>query len=274
AARSCATSTVMGVWAHYDDDLIFSNPGLQAAITAGDCVRTLFVTASDAGRGSDYYHSRELGILRAYNLMRGSTTTWTTESMTLLSGAHLTMFTPQDDPRLSIATLRLPDGGIHAKGFTSTGNVGIPSLLQGTISSIAPVDGGPALTADSIRQSIAELASAWGASDVDTLIPTASALANGDHPDHGAAGTFTRQALLASGYPVDHIHYFVGYPSKGLPANVSGDTLTRKVDIYRTYAREDVEIACADNTACLARRSFGDWLQRSYAKTDAELAIP
>ncbi|MBU4465331.1 MAG: hypothetical protein KKH75_05745, partial [Actinobacteria bacterium] len=31
AARSCATSTVMGVWAHYDDDLIFSNPGLQAA---------------------------------------------------------------------------------------------------------------------------------------------------------------------------------------------------------------------------------------------------
>jgi len=82
-----------------------------------------------------------------------------------------------------------------------------------------------------------------------------------------------RAAAQSVGYPTDAIRYFVGYPSQNLPVNVDGDILSRKVDTYRVYAKEDPVIACADNAACLARKGFGAWLQRSYPKTDAELGI-
>ena len=39
----------MQIVAHEDDDLLFMNPDLEHAIDAGSCVRTIYVTAGDAG---------------------------------------------------------------------------------------------------------------------------------------------------------------------------------------------------------------------------------
>jgi len=69
------------------------------------------------------------------------------------------------------------------------------------------------------------------------------------------------------------IRYYVGYPSIDLPANLSGDQLNSKVDTYRIYAKEDSVIRCADRTACLGTKKFGQWLQRSYPKAEGELQL-
>ncbi|MDY0829441.1 PIG-L family deacetylase [Microbacterium sp. BG28] len=272
-ALGCDTTSVMSVWAHQDDDLIFANPSLQEAVSNGECVRTLYLTAGDAGKGTNYSRSRELGILRAYNTMRGAQAFWDETSITMLSGAHVTLFSRQGDPKLSVAFLRLPDGGLDAGGFTATGHSSIPQLESGAIPALAPIDGAPALSAAVLQQTVAEAITAWAPTRLFTHIPATSPLTQGDHPDHGATGAIVRAAAQSVGYPMDAIRYFVGYPSQNLPANLSGDLLNRKVDTYRIYAKEDPVIACADNTACLARKGFGAWLQRSYPKTDAELGI-
>lgn len=272
-AQPCDTTTLMSVWAHQDDDLIFANPTIQDAMNSGECVRTFYLTAGDAGKGPGYSRSRELGILRSYNVMRGGKAFWDESSITMNSGAHVTVFARQGDPRISVAFLRLPDGGLDASGFAATGRSSIPQLLAGQIGSISPIDGGPALTAPALQQTVNEAIGAWAPGRLLTHVPAASPLSQGDHPDHGATGSLVRAAVQALGYPVDAVRYYVGYPSQNLPANVSGDMLARKIDAYRIYAKEDPVIACVDNAACLARKGFGAWLQRSYAKTDGELGI-
>ena len=70
------------------------------------------------------------------------------------------------------------------------------------------------------------------------------------------------------------LRYFVGYPSENLPRNVEGADLDAKVETYRVYTQQDDVIRCADRAACLGTRKFGEWLQRSYPKTEAELQMP
>ncbi len=156
ADTPCATAVTMSVWAHYDDDLIFANPTLQDAIAAGNCTRSVFLTASDAGRGTGYSKSRELGILRAYNTMRGQEGFWSEKGVTLLSGAVLSQWSPDDDPDITVTFLRMPDGNMNGAGFPSTGHASLPQLLSGSIGSLAPIDGSPPLSSEALIASLAE----------------------------------------------------------------------------------------------------------------------
>ena len=64
--------SVLSIWAHYDDDLIFGNPAIDAAIGRGEPVTSVFLTGSDAGRGMQYAADREHGLRLAYEHMRGA----------------------------------------------------------------------------------------------------------------------------------------------------------------------------------------------------------
>jgi LmbE family N-acetylglucosaminyl deacetylase len=273
ADTPCATPVTMSIWAHYDDDLIFLNPQLQGAFDAGDCVRTVFLTGSDAGRGRGYASGRELGILRAYNIMRGQQGLWSEKPVTLLSGAELSQWSPDGDPDITVSFLRLADGNLSGGGFPATGNVALPQLLAGSIPSMTPIQGdGPALSSEAVVSTLAELITAYHASRLFTHVPgNAVGYTAGDHPDHQATGAFARAAWQRAGFPVDHVGYAVGYPSMELPVNVSGDVLTRKLGPYRVYAAQDSVVACATDAACLAKPKFGAWLQRNYVLSDGEL---
>ncbi len=275
AAQGCdgGAATTLTVWAHPDDDIIFANPTISDAIAAGQCVRSVFVTAGDAGRGMTYVKSRELGILRAYNNMRGSGEFWNNDDVTLNTGVHISRFTPKDSGRISVLFVRLPDGNITGAGFPATGNATISKLIDGAIPSMAPVDGGPAVTAAQLTASVTELAEAFQPAQTLTHIPRGSAFAPGDHPDHSAVGTIVRGSVGAVPAAAPGIRYYVGYPSIDLPANLGGAQLDAKVDTYRIYAKEDSVIRCADRAACLSTKKFGQWLQRSYPKTEAELQM-
>jgi LmbE family N-acetylglucosaminyl deacetylase len=262
----------MSVWAHYDDDLIFANPALQDAFAAGDCIRTVFLTGSDAGRGWGYSQGRELGILRAYNAMRGQEGLWSEKPVTLLAGAELHQWSPDGDPDITVAFLRLPDGNMNGEGFAATGNVSLSKLLNGAIPALSPISGDAAISSETLTASLAELLQAYHATRLMTHVPsTAAEWTAGDHPDHAAVGTYVRAAWQRIGYPVGQVVYAIGYPSSSLPANVVGDMLSRKLAPYRAYAAQDSVVTCATDAACLAKPKFGQWLQRSYFKWDAEL---
>lgn len=272
AAQGCpGSTTVMTVWAHPDDDIIFANPTISDAIAAGQCVRTVFVTAGDAGKGGGYVDARELGILRAYNHMRGTDGLWDATELTLNTGMHARRLTPQNDQRVSVIFLRLPDGNITGAGFDATGHATLSKLYDGGISSFAPIDGGPAVTRDQLLASVREIGTALAPAVTLTHIPRGSAFARGDHPDHSVVGSIVRDALSADATVGPGIRYFVGYPSLDLPRNLDGAVLDAKVDTYRIYTQQDEVIRCADRSACLKTRKFGEWLQRSYPKTEAEL---
>lgn len=272
ADTPCATATTMSVWAHYDDDLLFMNPTLADAIAGGDCVRTVFLTGADAGKGDAYAKGRELGILRAYNTMRGQQGLWQENKVTLLSGMVAHQWSPEGNPNITITFLRLPDGNLTANGFAATGMVSLPMLLDGKISSLAPIDGGTPVSLDELIGSVGELIGAYHANHLYTHVPReAPDWSTGDHPDHSATGTITRAAWEGVGYPADQVNYAIGYPTIDLGPNVSGDVLTRKVEAFRVYASQDSVVACATQAACLAKGKFGQWLQRHYLKTEKEL---
>ncbi|SDO47206.1 GlcNAc-PI de-N-acetylase [Microbacterium sp. ru370.1] len=274
AAQACdGASTILSFWAHPDDDIIFANPTISDAIAAGQCVRTVFVTAGDAGKGMGYVQARELGILRAYNAMRGQEGLWHADDITLASGLHLRRLSPDGDARISVVYVRLPDGNITDGGFAATGFATLSKLFDGSITSLAPVDGGPAVTREQLVASLRELAGAVTPSSTLTHIPRGSAFAPGDHPDHSVVGALVREALWPDAAVAPGIRYFLGYPSENLPRNLDGAVLDRKVDTYRIYTQQDKVIRCADRANCLKTRKFGEWLQRSYPKTEAELQL-
>lgn len=273
AAQGCQGETVLGIWAHPDDDIIFGNPTISDALAAGGCVRTVFVTAGDAGKGMGYVEARELGILRAYNDMRGSDGLWDAADLVLETGVHVRRLTPQGDPRVSVLFLRLPDGNITGAGFAATGFATVSRLIDGEIPTLAPVTGGADVSRDRLLLSVRELATGFAPGRVLTHIPRGSAFAPGDHPDHSAVGSVVREALTSDPAVGPGIRYLVGYPSKDLPRNVDGGILDAKVETYRIYSQQDEVIRCADRVACLATRNFGEWLRRSYPKTESELQM-
>lgn len=265
--------TTVAVWAHADDDIIFANPHLADVIASGGTLRTVFITAGDAGRGIAYAQQREAGIRAAYDRMRGSASPWDTREITLLSGARVTRFVPVDDARLSITVLRLPDGNLSAKGFPSTGDAGLTQLINGTVPALRPIDDGPTLDAGRLADTVAELIHAGAPDHVTTNIPHESVFARGDHPDHSCVGSMVRAIAPEVGVPAEAVTYFVGYPSQHQPVNLEGDVLAAKVDVYQTYASKDPVVTCETPSACLSQPGFGEWLRRSYAKTESELQL-
>ncbi len=272
AAQVCeGAPTLLSFWAHPDDDIIFANPTISDAIAAGECVRTVFVTAGDAGKSMEYVQARELGILRAYNSMRGQEGLWHADEITLDTGLHIRRLSPDGDARISVTYIRLPDGNISDGGFAATGFATLSKLLDGSLASLAPMDGGPAIDRDHLVASLREVADAVHPSRTLTHIPRGSAFAPGDHPDHSAVGSLVREALSSDAAVAPGIRYFVGYPSENLPRNLDGAVLDAKVDTYRVYTQQDKVIRCADRESCLKTRKFGEWLRRSYPKTEADL---
>ena len=142
-----AQGATLTIVAHEDDDLLFISPDVLHAIQAGSLVRTVFLTAGDDGMPASYWMTREEGPLAAYALMAGAANSWT-QSDAGVSGHPIPLYTLAGNPNISLAYLRLPDGNLSGSGFPSTGNVSLQQLWQGTITSIAAIDGSSDLHAD------------------------------------------------------------------------------------------------------------------------------
>lgn len=270
----CSTPATVSVWAHYDDDLIFGSPTIPHAIAAGQCIRTLFLTGSDAGKGEHYAMERERGIRAAYDVMRGAATEWFDTVVTLRSGVTVTSTSPVDNPNIALLLVRLPDGGLGAGGFDATGHQALPQLLSGDASALTTTDTGQSITLPALQETIAEVVHAFAPQSVLAHLPGSDPRSPGDHPDHAATGTLV--SGLVDGGVIDGsvVQYAIGYPSERNAVNLGGDELQVKLDAFAAYAAHDSVLGCSTAQTCLNVHRFGAWLQRQYLVPDAEVPAP
>jgi LmbE family N-acetylglucosaminyl deacetylase len=263
----------MSVWAHYDDDLLFLGTPIQDAMASGQCVRTVFLTAGDAGRGAGYSAGREQGIMKAYDTMRGASGPWVRSELAAGGAAPVPVWQPSDDPRLSLVFLALPDGNLTGLGFPGTGEVSLAKLAAGKIPGIADLAGTRQYTWDQLRDQVAALIADGAPTVLYTHMPgSAQEWARGDHADHAVTGVLVREAWQQAGLDRAAVHYAVGYQTAERAPNVSGEELAQKIAAFRAYASDDaVTAGCRDDASCLALPRFGAWLQRQYLLTDPEL---
>jgi LmbE family N-acetylglucosaminyl deacetylase len=266
--------TTMSVWAHYDDDLLFLGTALADAVRAEQRICTVYLTGGDAGRGAAYEAGRERGIMAAYDQLRGADATWSSTPVVLASGAHVDVWTPDDDARITLVFFRLPDGNLTGLGFPSTGGVSLAELADGRIRDLGDLGGRYRIGWQGLIASVQELVADFQPTSFVTHVPgTARRLSQGDHPDHASTGTLAREAWHRAQIAGGTISFAVGYPDTRYPANVTGDALARKIDVFRAYAHDDaVTAACRDEKSCLALPRFGGWLQRQYLRSEADLA--
>lgn len=269
----CESDTLMSIWAHYDDDLIFRYQEIAEAIQAGQCVRSVFVTGGDAGRGREYSWNREQGIRDAYDVMRGSRSPWVQYDVPLESGMTVDAWRPSDDARLTLVFLRLPDGNMDGHGFGNTHDVSLAELAAGQIGSIRTLDGA-VVTWDEVTAALADLIRTFAPDRFSTHVPgDAEGWARGDHADHAATGILARRAWQSAGLDPSQVTYAVGYQSAEYPVNVAGSVLDAKLAVFLAYSAHDAVPPCRDAASCLVSATFGAWLQREYVRREADLSF-
>lgn len=271
---ACPAGTLLTVWAHYDDDLIFGSPTIPQALEAGQCVRNFYLTGSDAGKGLDYAFGREDGLRDSYNVLLGAPLEWEQRTVTLANGLVLAMSRPIGDPRVTLFFLRLPDGGLGAEGFAATGWESLPRLLAGAIGEMHMIDTGTAVSLDGISSTLVELYDAYLPETVLAHLPGSAEGTSGDHPDHQVTGDIVMGATDAGRLDPVRVIYAQGYPSEWREQNLEGDLLQRKLDAFAAYATHDPVIKCSTADSCLNVKRFGAWLVRQYLVPHTELVRP
>ncbi|MGZ6295092.1 MAG: PIG-L family deacetylase, partial [Candidatus Limnocylindrales bacterium] len=259
AASGCPQGSTMNVVAHEDDDLLFLSPDLLHDVQGGLCVRTVFVTAGDAGNDADYWMSREAGSEAAYAEMAGVADIWTANDAGV-AGHPMPLLTLNGLPRISLVFMRLPDGNLNGSGFGAYGNQSLQKLWLGQIGSVAAVDGSSGYSKNGLTGVLAQLMDDYQPDTIRTQDEVGE-FGDGDHSDHHATAYFA----LAAHQQLTFAHQFISYAdyeTSGRTQNVFGADLTEKQDAYFTYARFDNAV-CGSLDSC-SSSDYGAWLGRQY----------
>lgn len=267
--------------AHEDDDLLFMNPDVPESIRSGHTVRTVYLTAGDAGATSAYWRDgREVGIREAYAAMAGAPNTWAFQTDTL-NGKPIARFTLAANPRVSVMFLRLPDGG-DGSGFPSPagdtdcnrpGNRSLFKLWNDTLGTYSlPVLGtwsdcktaGISYTKTELSAVLSRLVSGFAPTRMH--IQDLSGLYGAEHSDHIHAARFAFVAHQADAAPhqlVVHRDYNINAETE----NLSPAQKAAKTQIFCTYAAHDAFIG-SSGCATYGDGSPGSWLGSEYSSAE------
>ncbi|KAK6824451.1 hypothetical protein RU639_004910 [Aspergillus parasiticus] len=259
----CSAAQTLNIVAHQDDDLLFLSPDLLHEIQGGRRVRTVFLTAGDAGEVSNgYWEQRQAGSQAAYAQMADVSDIWT-QSDAGIEGKNIPTFTLDGNPDVSLVFLQLPDGNGLGDGFPSTGSASLQKLWQSEISSIQTVNGSTSYTSDELLDTLATLMSDFNPDRINTQ-DYAHAYGDGDHSDHHTTAYYVQKA--AERYSTTHtLTGYTGYSIASMAQNVFGDDLNAKQSAFFTYAAHDSKV-CQDLASC-PNGNEAQWLQRQYAVT-------
>lgn len=226
ASAAPCPGAALNVVAHEDDDLIFLNPDIANDIASGRCVRTVFLTAGEAGNPYPDSIYRENGPEAAYARMAGVADAWTVTSDDGVPGRSVRTLTLNGAPRVSIAFLRLPDGFPSGQGSSTYSGQSLAKLWSGSISSIRSVDGAETYTRANLISALTAMMSDYQPSTVRTQ-DYVSPVSDADHSDHFMTAFFARAA--DAGYTTSHtLMSYQGYATGNRPQNVFGSELSMK----------------------------------------------
>lgn len=274
SGTKCDQSTVMNVVAHEDDDLLFLSPDLLHDIQAGRCVRTVFLTAGDAGSSKFYWINRQLGSEAAYDVMLGNKAVWDHQTVEIAQGQYVTVANPHGNSKVSLIFFNLPDGNLHGQGFANSGDQSLAKLHDGTLSYLRTVDGQSSYNAEQLTHALEQLMAAYQPANIHTQADVLSA-SYPDHSDHMAAGRFAVSATLQYGrqhferptaIPVTR---YIGYPIHGYEENVSEEELDQKRAAFLAYGQYDGGV-CHTLEQCIQTSTYGAYLSRQYTEDTAQ----
>lgn len=256
---------VMHIVAHADDTFLFLSPDAIVDV-AKAATRIVFVTAGENVFGAAYWESREAGALAGLAKMAGLSNTWTIGTQAL-QGVSLVVATHATRPALQACFLRLPDGNYDGSGFPATNNQSLQGLWTGAIPSITTVDGAATYTQASLISLLTALMQYVNPKVVRTQ-DYVNPYSDGDHSDHHSVAYFVQAAFEAADLPKSSLVGYLGYPTKALPANISGKKLLAKATVFLTYAPYDGLVPQTATT--LASSNYGSWVARQYTVATPE----
>lgn len=265
---NCDGPTIMNVVAHQDDDLLFMSPDLLQDIKNERCVRTIYMTAGDAGKNRFYWLNRERGAEAAYSNMLASSVPWTERIVQLPGGQIVTIANPRGNTKVSLIFMHLPDGGLDGKGYDPTSHQTLAKLQRGTIPSIQAVYNDSRYTLQDVTATLVRLMQTYRPSEVRTQ-STQAGKAHPDHGDHNVVGVITTQAKQQyqqkqyENEVVIPIKYYLGYTGRDKPQNVFGELLKQKEQAFNAYTSFD-NVGCTTMEACDKMPTYGSYLKRQY----------
>lgn len=236
AAHQAAPTRHAFVIAHEDDDLLFLNPNVSRAVTAGTPTLTIYLTAGDAGLGPAYWRGREKGVRAAYAQMAGKENVWVGSRRTV-QGHYVWVDSLRDAPQVVLAFFRLPDGNGEGQGFPATSKKSLERLWSGKDASLHGVADKTPWSKLELQQVLVDLWSQFDVSHIETTNPEAAQ----DHSDHRYAALFTRAAHER--YETAHkFRAYRGYDMSDSAPNLSPVEHAGKLSAFLTYAAHDTAI--------------------------------
>lgn len=269
---TCHNPTIMNISAHEDDDLLFMNPDITHEIKLGYCLRSVYITAGDDGKGQNYWGDRELGSEAAYSYMFGIKNHWINRTIRLSGGQYVSIASPYKNTNVSLIFMHLPDGNLRGDGFSGNSNQSLEKLYTGSLHSIKTVDKQSSYTAVQLVNSLTELMQTYLPTKIQTQADLISSIFP-DHSDHITTGKFatdSRNQFEATQYDNQvtiPIVYYIGYPIHSLNENVTGLDLATKENTFITYGQYDYGVCHSINECSSTVNTYKYYLPREYTKT-------
>ena len=260
ADSACPNGSTMAIVAHEDDSLLFQTPDLLHDIQSGRCVRTVFVTAGNAGQGQSYWSSREKGAEATYASLAGVPSTWT-QSDAGISGHPMPLMTLSGNPKVSIVFMRLPDSATDGTGNAANFSQSLRALWTRSINQMTAVDGSSSYTEADLVNTLTALMKSFGPDRIDAQDYVGS-YGNGDHADHLTTAYLAQQASRAYNAVKHTLVGYMGYPSQNQAPNVTGSDFAAKMNAWLAYAPFDYAV-CQTQAACQTS-VFWPWLNAQY----------
>lgn len=258
------STTVLNIVAHQDDDLLFMNPDLQANIDSGRCVRTIFVTAGDAGHDRQYWQGRESGSEAAYSSLLGKDSIWIHRIIRLTEREYITVANPRGNTKISLIFMRLPDGNVKGNGFGSTHKESLALLQTNRIESVHSVDGQSEYNSNELTAALVAIMNTYKPNEIHSMA-TDGTRKIADHSDHWAVGSYAKKAaqLYLTNNRQVAFKYYMGYPVRAEKENVEGEAYIKKSSTFLKYAAHDGAV-CQSLLECNKLPTYGAYLKRQY----------
>lgn len=259
-----AAQTVVSIVAHQDDDLLFMNPDLVHSIKASDCIRSIYLTAGDAGSNRVYWESRERGSEAAYQTAVGSNEVWVERTVKLADQNYVRIANIRRNTKISLIFFRLPDGNLFGQGFAATHFESLQKLEVGQISQMHAVDGQSVYTSDQLKQALITLMYVYHPAEIRTQATFNAGKKYTDHSDHLAAGRYAQRAYQQyDDYGQIPINFYIGYPVRERPPNVFGKDFDVSWSMFDAYNNFDSSV-CQTLQVCNKDLTYGSYLRRQY----------
>lgn len=234
----------LNIVAHQDDDILGLNPNLAYTVAKGVTVRTVYVTAGDAGFGCQgYWVGREHGMKLFYEKMAGMTPgtgVWT-EAPLVLGGKTMRLLSLTGKP-ISLVFMGLPNQDVSVRELWSGAIPSLPTVPDTRLPN-------QTYTRAELIETLRLLMVNFDARHVNTL-DSSKVWGDSlpfDHPDHVGTGLFALAAKER--YTTQHtaaMHRM--YNSVFEANNLSAQDTQLRTDLFAVYYPHDRKI-CTTGTA-------------------------